>query len=187
MLSDALLLDPQKLDVWLAVRTDGVKGSGTESDPYNASSKQEKSISVTVASAVREATVTFIGEHGYANGDVVKISGVTGTGMDQYNGRFSIYGATSTTFNYTMISPPGASPASGTITCARVKFPFDELMNPGFPEYTTVHLGPGLFETRGFSQINNGWQPKSGYKIIGSGIDVTTLKIVHGVGAGTSS
>ena len=28
-LSDALLLDPQKLDVWVALRTDGVNGTGT--------------------------------------------------------------------------------------------------------------------------------------------------------------
>jgi hypothetical protein len=34
-LSDALLLEPYPLDVWIAARTDGIKGSGTESDPYN--------------------------------------------------------------------------------------------------------------------------------------------------------
>ena len=28
MLSDAFLLDPARLDVWIALRTDGVKGSG---------------------------------------------------------------------------------------------------------------------------------------------------------------
>jgi len=36
-LLDSLLLDPARLDVWIALRTDGVKGSGTESDPYNGS------------------------------------------------------------------------------------------------------------------------------------------------------
>ena len=34
-LSDALLLDPFKFHVWLAVRSDGIKGSGTISDPYH--------------------------------------------------------------------------------------------------------------------------------------------------------
>jgi len=34
-LTDGLLLDPQKLDVWIALRTDSVKGSGTESDPFD--------------------------------------------------------------------------------------------------------------------------------------------------------
>ena len=107
-LLDALLLDPQKLDVWIAVRTDRVNGSGTESDPYNASPRQESSIPVSsLTSAVREATVTTNVTHGYANGDVVKITGVTGTGAEQYNGRFSIYAATSTTFKYAMLSSPG--------------------------------------------------------------------------------
>ena len=187
-LLDAILLDPQKLDVWIAVRTDGVQGSGTESDPYNASPRQENPISVqSLSSVVREATVTTNAAHGYADGEVVTIKGVTGTGAAQYNGRFSIYDASGSIFKYAMLSSPGASPASETISCAKVLFQFDELMWPGFAEYTTVRLGPGLFETRGFSQRWGGWYPKSGWKIIGSGIDVTTLKIVHGIGAENAS
>ena len=96
-LLDALLLDPSRINVWLALRSDGNKGSGTQSDPYNAG------------------------------------------------------------------------------TAAR----FDGLMN-SFGEFTTVRLGPGLFETKGFSDDDpsSGWQPKAGMKIIGSGIDVTTLRLV---------
>jgi len=36
-LLDALLLDPAPFNVWIAKRTDGLKGSGTASDPYDGS------------------------------------------------------------------------------------------------------------------------------------------------------
>jgi hypothetical protein len=38
-LLDALLLDPAPFDVWIAARTDGIKGSGTASDPYDGSTQ----------------------------------------------------------------------------------------------------------------------------------------------------
>jgi hypothetical protein len=38
-LIDALLLEPYPLNVWIAYRTDGIKGSGTMSDPYDGSPK----------------------------------------------------------------------------------------------------------------------------------------------------
>jgi len=38
-LLDALLLDPAPFNVWIAVRTDGIKGSGTASDPYDGSTQ----------------------------------------------------------------------------------------------------------------------------------------------------
>src|SRR5256885_2443269 len=100
-LLDSLLLDPPRLDVWIAVRADGVAGTGTESDPYDGSTQVK----------------------------------------------------------------------------------FDALMN-SFGEYTTIHLGPGTFETRGYSNeaFSGGhptWQPKKGMKILGSSIDVTILKIVN--------
>src|SRR2546423_2684242 len=100
-LLDSLLLDPARLDVWIAMRTDGVAGTGTESDPYDGSTQVK----------------------------------------------------------------------------------FDALMN-SFASYTTILLGPGTVETRGYSDValNGGhptWQPKAGMKILGSGIDVTFLKIVN--------
>jgi hypothetical protein len=57
---------------------------------------------------------------------------------------------------------------------------FDSLMN-NVPPQTRIHLGPGVFETKGYSDqadAGYGWQPKPGQKIVGSGIGVTTLKLV---------
>ena len=36
-LVDALLLDPYKINIWIALRSDGLPGSGTQSDPYDGS------------------------------------------------------------------------------------------------------------------------------------------------------
>jgi hypothetical protein len=36
-LLDALLLDPIRIDVWIANRGDGIAGSGTQTDPYDGS------------------------------------------------------------------------------------------------------------------------------------------------------
>src|SRR6266571_7703247 len=96
-LLDALLLDPPPFDVWIALRTDGAKGSGTQSDPYD-----------------------------------------------------------------------GSSPAI-----------FDSLMG-SLPANTTIHLGAGTFQTQGwYAGTTAGWQPKSGQKIFGAGIDITVLKVVN--------
>jgi hypothetical protein len=38
-LLDALLLDSVPFNVWIAHRTDGIKGSGTASDPYDGSTQ----------------------------------------------------------------------------------------------------------------------------------------------------
>ena len=54
---------------------------------------------------------------------------------------------------------------------------FDTLMS-SFSENTRVHLGPGTFETKGYYDgLIGGFQAKKGMKIIGAGIDITTLKI----------
>ncbi len=96
-LLDALLLDPYRINVWIAYRSDGVKGSGTQNDPYDGS------------------------------------------------------------------------------TAAR----FDQIMRDYGAANTTIHVGPGTFQTEGFYEgigSSNGWQAKAGMKVIGSGVDVTTLK-----------
>ncbi|MBI1842187.1 MAG: hypothetical protein HYR88_15225 [Verrucomicrobia bacterium] len=57
---------------------------------------------------------------------------------------------------------------------------FDIVMN--LPQVSqpnaVVHLGPGTFVTKGFADgVAGGWQIKMGMKLLGSGIDVTTLKV----------
>ncbi len=100
-LLDALLLDPYRMNVWIAVRADGVPGTGTQNDPYD--------------------------------------------------------GSTQPKFDAVMNSLPSTPPVA-------------------------VHLGPGLFSTNGYTDAapGQGWQPKPGMKILGSGIDVTTLQLAGG-------
>ena len=96
-LLDALLLDPPRINTWIADRNDGIAGSGTQMDPYDGS------------------------------------------------------------------------------TLAK----FDTVMST-VGEFTCVHLGPGEFETAGYYDGIGGthWEAKKGMRIVGSGIDVTKLKLV---------
>ena len=97
---DALLLDAHRINVWVAKRSDRNKGSGTQSDPYNANTDLDAEL-------------------------------------------------------------------------------FDQVME-SLPETTPlrVHLGPGEYLTKGYADgVSGGWQPKPGMKLVGSGIDVTTLKL----------
>jgi hypothetical protein len=104
-LTDSLLLDPYPFDVWIAQRSDGLKGSGTLNDPYDGS------------------------------------------------------------------------------TQAR----FDSVMS-GLSANTRVHLGPGTFVTNGYSdEVTPGWQIQAGMKIVGSGMDVTTLQIANRQTGSTSA
>jgi hypothetical protein len=96
-LTHSLLLDPYPFEIWIAQRTDGLKGSGTLNDPYD--------------------------------------------------------GTTATRF--------------------------DAVMN-GLAGPTLVHLGPGTFQTKGYSDdVSGGWQMRPGMRIVGSGMQATTLKIVN--------
>jgi len=48
-LLDALLLDPCKINVWIAYRTEGVAGSGTQNDPYDGRTDFGLAFSVTAS------------------------------------------------------------------------------------------------------------------------------------------
>jgi hypothetical protein len=105
-LLDALLLDPLRVNIWIAARTDGIAGTGTQNDPYDAGN-------------------------------------------------------------------PTPAPAAAAAK-------FDAIMNglPSTPP-VRVHLGPGTFYTNGYADgVSGGWQIRSGMKIVGSGIDVTTVQLV---------
>src|ERR1043166_7138123 len=55
---------------------------------------------------------------------------------------------------------------------------FSNLMN-SFQENTTIHLGPGIFQTFGYNyEDDRRWSPKSGQRIVGAGMYITTLKVV---------
>ncbi len=181
-LVDALLQEPAPLNFWIAARTDGVIGSGTASDPFNATTQKSGSIVITTltrggtAPYDFEATATTATEHGLQNGDVVMIAGAT-SNSDAWNGVFAIYGKTDSTFKYFMRVRPSPS-AAGILTMACLSFPFDALMRQA-PANIRVHIGPGTFQTRGFAANDDrGWQPKTGQNIVGAGFDVTVLQLV---------
>jgi hypothetical protein len=176
-LADALLLEPCPLDVWIALRTDGARGSGTENDPYNGAPRYEPALTVTelAGSDPRVATATAA-NHGYSDNDVITISGATGADGKSYNGTFVIYGVSANTFQYWMAGEP-AGDAAGTITCARTHYRFDEVL-PTIAANTAIHLGPGVFLTRGY-RPGETIRIKTRQKIIGSGMGMTTLKLVN--------
>src|SRR5436309_13493066 len=108
-LLDAMLMDAYRMNVWIAVRTDGVAGSGTQNDPYDGSTQAKfdalmNALPMAVSSITRSgttATVTAI-NHGFANGNQVFMAGATGSDAQYYNGTFSISNVTANTFQYTM-------------------------------------------------------------------------------------
>jgi hypothetical protein len=176
-LADALLLEPCPLDVWIALRTDGARGSGTENDPFNGAPRYEPALTVTelAGSDHRVATATAA-NHGYSDNDVITISGATGADGKYYNGTFVIYGVTASTFQYWMAGAPAGN-ASGAITCARTYYRFDEVL-PTIAADTAIRLGPGVFLTRGY-RPGETIRIKTRQKIIGSGMGMTTLKLVN--------
>jgi hypothetical protein len=65
---------------------------------------------------------------------------------------------------------------------------FDSVMSTKVGPNTRVHLGPGTFQTRGYSdEVSSGWQIQAGVKISGSGMDVTTLQLVDAQTGGTAA
>jgi hypothetical protein len=89
---------------------------------------------------------------------------------------FAVYEVTLTTFKFATgvlsATPPGM-PSSALVT-----FLFDKVLRD-LPANTRVNLGPGVFQTRGYAlQGVNSWQPKAGQKLVGAGMDVTTIQLV---------
>jgi len=105
-LLDAFLTEGVRVNFWLAARADGLGGSGSQADPFNAGLQK-------------------------FDGVMVKIWALTEA----------------------QLSP------------------------------ITVYLGPGIYETKGYRTDNetspSGWQPKAGMKILGSGIEVATIKLTN--------
>jgi hypothetical protein len=184
-LSDALLLEPAPFEVWVALRTDGQKGSGRIDDPWDGSTVHASPVQITSivrsGSDDRDALVTTSASHGYANDDYIRIAGATGVDAPLYNGTFVIFAVTSTTFKYRVQWPFGGN-AAGSITAEEVlAYRFDDVMRSLAVPNVTVHIGPGVFETMGNHPLapdNQRWSVRSGWKIRGSGMGATTLKLV---------
>ncbi|HEY9171492.1 MAG TPA: hypothetical protein VI136_04325 [Verrucomicrobiae bacterium] len=131
--------------------------------------QNESSISVWLTWPVTKATTSVA--HGWAHHDIVSISGAS---EPDFNGTFLLIAESATVFWYALRTLPGADTSLSGLSCAKLVLGFDEALRT-LPANTTVRVGPGLFETRGSAV----WAPKSGQKILGSGIAVTTLKLVH--------
>lgn len=187
-LLDSFLLEVAKTNVWIALRSDDIRGDGSAGNPYNGGLSYGPAfrISLIVQPFSAEAMAETGGAaHGFSEGDMVQISGVTGPAAEQWNRVFGVYDVTLTSFKFARgiaFLPPEGSP-----TAALVRFLFDKILRD-LPPYTRVNISPSPrdaldkpipFQTRGFApQGVGGWQPKSGQKIVGSGIDSTVLQLV---------
>ncbi len=180
-LLDALLLDPTPFNIWIAIRTDGIKGSGTVNDPYDGGPVFGTSINITnLARTGTLATATVGSTAGFSNGDTVLIAGATGADGGFYNGYFTIQNVQSTSFQYVMDGTPVTTPATGTIKATKVTGTKLDAVMTTIPANTHIHLGVGFFFTLGYAiGLSGTWQAKQGMKIVGSGMDVTTLKLIN--------
>ena len=178
-LVDLFLTEAAQFNICISARTDGIAGSGTAQDPYNGSTRADLFTKVFLSNPTfaQEAMAMTETPHHLVDGDVISISGVEGGDAKLWNGTFVIYGVNAVSFKYWMkaqsFTPPEGNPA-----CVRLTFPFDEVMRH-VPERVKICIGPGMFQTRGYAANDaRGWQPKTGQKIVGEGIDVTVLQLV---------
>ncbi len=179
--------DPR--DVYIALRSDGQR-TGMQSDYRN-----DRPVSRSDGQQSEPQRHDSHSHHQWKSrlrfdGDYVSISGVkiqSGNKLDLYFLRtFTITVAGPATFTYTMLGVPSSSSAAplegASIQCWREREQFDALMR-SIPANAVVHLGPGVFETKGFaSSIAGGWTARSGQHIAGSGMGLTTLRIVGAAG-----
>jgi hypothetical protein len=185
-LLEALLLDPVRMNVWVAARTDGVAGTGTQGDPFDGSTQAKfdgvmHALPMPVLGISRSettATATAL-SHGFPNGSLVLIAGATGADASRYNGSFIISNVTTNTFQYTMSGTPSGS-ATGTISC-RLSSAGGPMVPLPLSPPIAVRLGPGTFKTNGYADnVAGGWQARPAMKILGSGVQVTTLQLAGG-------
>lgn len=78
-LFDTFLVEPTSGNVWLAIRSDQILGTGSASDPYGAGLRFGTTIPIKLTSlGVEGFADTGSRPHGFFEGDMVQISGVTG-------------------------------------------------------------------------------------------------------------
>ena len=102
-LTDALLLDEYRdsKEVWIALRTDGAKGSGTQSDPWNGNARATATLTINSLARSGLTATANVTNHGFAVGDWVTISGVDQTTIGN---RFYVG-----TFQVATITPPNVA------------------------------------------------------------------------------
>jgi hypothetical protein len=183
-LVDAFLLDPASLDLCIALRTDGAIGSGTEDDPYDGSTRATTKLTVSSLTSSGQTAAATCNNHPFKDGHFVLIDGASGPDAAYYNGTFQISNVTSNSFQYTMWGAPVSSPATGTVTCQLDPYEFDAVMRSLGSSAVAVRLGPGTFETRGYTNRSAVvWSPpQNGMRLAGSGMEVTVLRLVRAVG-----
>ena len=177
-LTEALLLDPYPFEVWIALRSDGVAGSGTAEDPYDGSVIKTAPLSFTSLQQDSldplKAVVTCPSNHGFSTGDLVSVGVPGAVSFDAWDGIWTITVTSATEFNYAMKQVPATNPALLRTIQKLAVFRFDEIMR-GLGLNTRVHIGPGTFETRGSPNYYDParWQVQSGQRITGAGMGLT--------------
>lgn len=197
-LTDAFLVqDPVPGEVWIALRSPEVRGSGTENDPYNGARANHPLLTVSAVDVVPSGnnyvvTITTAVDHGFTANEAVLVTGIAAPDGELLNGCFSVtpVGGQPRKFTYTVIfSLLDMYPAPGTgsstpsgVTCQKDPFLFDAVMLQlaALAKPATVRLGPGVFETKGFTDLRTSvsWSPFERLKVRGAGMAVTTLKLV---------
>lgn len=179
-LLDALLLDPVRIDVYVALRQDTATGSGTQTDPYHAGLTLDSTTADITAFSVsgQDVTATMSPTTSLSVGDAVQVTGATDRLL---NGVFLITSKTSTNIVYR--TNEVATVTTGTAKLTKVTgFRFDSIMSDAtkVKPNTCVHLGPGTFHTRGYYDgISGSWQMQAGLRLVGSGIAATTLRLLN--------
>ena len=111
-LLDALLLDPYRdsREVWIALRADGQRGSGTLDDPYDGGTRLGPSLDATLTFNQQEFVVGLF-NHGLSASDPVAIRGVQAPGDTVFNGPFTVHQVLSPShFTILLSSVPSAPP-----------------------------------------------------------------------------
>ncbi len=111
-LLDGLLLDPYRdpRDVYIALRADGQRGSGTIEDPYDGGVRQEPPIAVSTLTFDKKEVIVFHPSHGYTNPQSVVISGVAAA-ASPFNGTFSATVLNANELKIVLTTEPSAPPA----------------------------------------------------------------------------
>src|SRR5436190_635754 len=137
-LLESLLLegyrDPH--EIYISLRADSQKGSGTIDDPYDGGTRLSKSFNVTlnnddVSDSANRTVLATLGAgavHDLTEADVVRISGLTGSGL-AYAGDFVAFAVSASSFKYNVPIPfTSTPPANAGASSARVIYSLDEVL-----------------------------------------------------------